>query len=390
VRLGVATLLLVVVLAGSGHATSSPVTAVFAHPSYTPGAFARLNVTADATSLSVQALAALPQRGREPTALNAPHTIPWRPGSGTVWTRIDPNWPSGVYFFRVRTARSEAYAPVVVRPVRLGENTVAVVVPTYTWQAYNTRDGGTWYQCPCIRTIDLDRPYDGTGVPAHFVAYEQGFLEWLTSRSVPVDFLSDQDLDRFTSGDQLRRLYRLVVFSGHEEYVTRDEYDLVERYRDLGGHLMFLSADNFFREVVVNGRWMTLIGRWRDLGRPEAALLGSQYIDWNQGRYKNRPYRVVGAEKLPWLFLGTRLRDGSPIRGSFGIEIDGLAPSSPPGTVVIAEIPHVFGTETAQMTYYGTAQGAEVFAAGSMNFGGSALLPDVSALLVNLWAHMAD
>ena len=38
-------------------------------------------------------------------------------------------------------------------------------------------------------------------------------------------------------------------------------------------------------------------GRWRDLGRPEAALVGVQYVDWNQNRYPNRPYTVTGASR---------------------------------------------------------------------------------------------
>ena len=63
------------------------------------------------------------------------------------------------------------------------------------------------------------------------------------------DYLSDEDLERFPSGDDLARLYDLIIFSGHEEYVTTHIYDLIQRYRDLGGNLAFLSADNFFRRV---------------------------------------------------------------------------------------------------------------------------------------------
>ncbi|MGZ8783219.1 MAG: hypothetical protein ACXWZB_06945, partial [Gaiellaceae bacterium] len=65
-------------------------------------------------------------------------------------------------------------------------------------------------------------------------------------------------------------------------------------------------------------------------------------------------------------------------------------PSTPPGTIVLAEVPDVFGPGlTAQMTYYETPQGAKVFAAGSIDFGGSATLPSVSRMLSNLWARLA-
>ena len=51
----------------------------------------------------------------------------------------------------------------------------------------------------------------------------------------------------------LRRAYDLIVFAGHHEYVTTREYDLVEGYRDLGGNLMFLSANNYYWRVERHG-----------------------------------------------------------------------------------------------------------------------------------------
>jgi hypothetical protein len=377
-----------------GAAATESFSAAFVHTSYAAGSIAALVVTAPRGPLTVQ-----PVDGAEVGATRAtrfaapplapPRTVRWRGGTRALFVSIG-NWPSGVYFFRIRATANARLVPVVVRSRVLGQVRAAVVVPTYTWQAYNFRDGDTWYACACVHTVVLSRPYEGSGIPPHFAGYERGFLRWLELKDERVDFLSDEDLQRFGSGDQLRRLYRLVVFSGHEEYVTRHQYDLVTRYRDLGGHLMFLSANSFFREVDVVGPDMTLVGRWRDLGRPEAALVGAQYVDWNHGVYPNEPYRVAaGAARLPWLLAGTRLRSGALIDGSFGIEIDGLSSTSPPQTLVLAEIQDIFGSESAEMTYYTTPRGAEVFDAGVMNFGGSAQLPDVSTLLTNLWTHMA-
>jgi hypothetical protein len=170
--------------------------------------------------------------------------------------------------------------------------------------------------------------------------------------------------------------------------VTSHEYDVVERYRDLGGNLAFLSANDFFYKVVKHGQEMHGRWRWRDLGRPEAALVGEQYIDWNHDTYPNRPYRVVGAQKAPWLFRGTGLRDGSTF-GVYGIEVDAVAPSSPPATKVLATIPNIFGPgKTAEMTYYASPSGAKVFSAGVMNFGGSALWPSVRTMLSNAWSYL--
>ena len=147
----------------------------------------------------------------------------------------------------------------------------------------------------------------------------------------------------------------MVVFESQGEYVTSHMFDITEQYRNLGGHLALLSANDFFREVVISGNSMTLIGRCRELGRPEAALIGAQYIDWYRRLYANQPYRVVGADRVPWLFAGTGLDDGSLIPGYYGIEIDGTTSASPPGTTVVATIPNIFPGETADMTYYTTA-----------------------------------
>ena len=54
-------------------------------------------------------------------------------------------------------------------------------------------------------------------------------------------------------------------------------------------------------------------------------------------------------------------------------------------------MPDLFGPGlTAQMTYYETAAGAKVFAAGAIDFGGSATVPTVRRLLENLWARLAS
>jgi hypothetical protein len=369
-------------------------TAVFAQPSYSPGQVAQLRVVADATRLTVQPIAAFSNSDNpyapiaNDPAVGPARTIAWHSGEGTLALRIG-RWASGVYFFQVTGGARQVVAPVVVRPAHLGQATVAVIVPTYTWQAYNLRGGDSWYACGCVNTVDLTRPYLGGGVPYNFGQYDRDFFQWLARNNIRVDVLADEDLNRIATGTELRHLYRMVVFESHGEYVTSHIFDVTEQYRALGGHLAFLSANDFFREVVISGTSMTLIGRFRDLGRPEAALLGAQYLGWYRRIYPNRPYRVVGARRVPWLFTGTRLEDGSVIPGYYGIEIDGTTPASPAGTTVVATIANIFPRETAEMTYYTTAAGAEVFDAGTINFGGAADNPYVSTMLNNLWAHMS-
>ena len=238
----------------------------------------------------------------------------------------------------------------------------------------------------------LDRPYLQRGVPPRFKQHDRAFLRWLALTRREVDVLADDDLERIDAGEHLRTLYDLVVFPGHTEYVTARTYDVVERYRDLGGNLLFLSANNFFWKVEKRGREMRRIGLWRALGRPEARLLGAQYLANDDGR-RQKPFVVRRSNRVPWLWDGTDLDDGATFGefvGGFGTEIDARSRYSPPGTTVVAEIPNLFGRGyTAQMTYYETAAGARVFAAGALDFGGAVMHWPMRRILQNVWNRLA-
>jgi hypothetical protein len=362
------------------------VQAAFVQRSYAPGANATLVLRGAGRAVRVRFFHA--GLGRDGVLQGAPVSPP-QTVSGRAATLRVGDWPSGLYYARVDTpGRGTWDAPFVLRPRRLGEHRVLVVLPTNTWQAYNFEDGDSWYESPGVHTIDLARPFADGGVPPHYHGYDRGFVRWLALEGKQPDVLSDDDLDR-VSGAALARAYDLIVFPGHEEYVTTREFDAVQRYRDLGGNLAFLSANDFFYKVVKHGESMDGRWRWRDLGRPEAALVGAQYVDWNHDRYPNRPFEVTGVARAPWLFRGAGLVDGATF-GVYGIEVDSVTASSPPGTRVLASIPGIFGPgKSAEMTYYETPARAKVFSAGVMNFGGSALWPQVRTMIANLWAHLS-
>jgi hypothetical protein len=170
--------------------------------------------------------------------------------------------------------------------------------------------------------------------------------------------------------------------------VTTLEYDAVQRFRDLGGNLAFLSANNFYWRVDRHGSVIVRIRHWRELGRPEAALIGVQYVDNDDGRSRG-PWIIRTTRATPWLFAGLGLQRGDPI-SSAGIEVDMVAPSSPRGTTVIAEAPNVLGPGvSAHMTYYEAPSGAKVFAAGAFTLAGAIWQPDVRGLIGNLWNRLA-
>jgi N,N-dimethylformamidase beta subunit-like, C-terminal len=306
------------------------------------------------------------------------------------------DWRSGLYFARLEAADGRVgFAPFVVRPRELGSSRVAIVLPTLTWQAYNLRDDDgddkpdSWYGDWKRRTIELGRPFLNRGVPYHFRRYDLPFLRWLASSGRKADILTDEDLDEIRTGDLLAVAYDLVVFPGHHEYVTTHEYDVVERYRDLGGNLAFLSANNFFWQVVKRGSVIRKTKQWRDLGRSEAGLLGVQYRGNDSGGARGS-WIVRDVAASDWLFAGTGLGPGSRFGDDWGIEIDHTSGDSPDGVQVVAEIPDLFGPGfTAQMTYYETKHGAKVFAAGAFTLAGQALEPGVPRVLGNLWTKLA-
>jgi hypothetical protein len=304
------------------------------------------------------------------------------------------DWQSGVYFVQLTAPGGRiGYAPFVLRPKHLGEHRVAVVMPTQTWQAYNHRDDNgdgkadTWYACACQHTARLGRPFLDRGTPPHFKYYEIPFLRWLSRTHPDVDIISDAEL-KGASGRQLADAYSLLIFSGHHEYVTTHEFDAVTDYRNRGGNLIFLSANNFYWKIVIHGSLMYRVIKWRDLGRPEAALLGVEYFHNDSGEHRG-DWIVRNAGHFAWLLDGTGLGNGGSISNG-GIEADHVTSASPRSTRVVAEIPNLYGPGmTAQMTYYEKG-GAKVFAAGAFTLAGGVRQPKVEQLMENLWKRMAN
>jgi hypothetical protein len=372
--------------------------AYFGRESYRPGTTATLHFATSLSGVRLQVFHVGPESQRtlgDSMMQGVPATSPVSLGrivSGTSTAVKVGNWPTGLYFARLNAPGGRVgYAPFVVPPRRLGQSTVAVVMPTRTWQAYNFRDddrdgqGDTWYATPGHTTARLYRPFLNSGVPPHFRAYDLYFLQWLSRTGKKADIISQAELDG-ASPAALRRAYRVLIFPGHHEYVTTGEYDAVEGFRDLGGSLVMLSADNFFWKIELRNGVMTRVAKWRELGRPEASLLGVQYIGNDMGEHRG-PWLLREAPATSWLFAGTGSGAGRPFSNA-GIEIDHTASSSPKGTQVIGELPNLLGPGmTGQMAYYTTSRGAQVFSAGAFTLAGSIRQRPVARLLENIWAR---
>ena len=382
--------------------------AAFERRSFAPFEQMPLTILADVPSLSLTFLRCGHEsvgtgRNDEMTGqeLGSPATLDWtgkRSAPATVVVQPG-DWPSGVYAARLESPDGRVgFAPFILTTGPTSRSRQAVVVPTNSWQAYNFYDrdgvgwGDTWY-AGGNPPVALDRPFLERGVPPRFRRYDLPFLRWLMLNGHEPDFLAEDDVDLLATGDELRRRYDVVVYPGHTEYVTSTSYDVLTRFRDLGGRLVFLSANNVFWKVSREGDTISRVRKWRDLGRPEAALLGTQYRANDDGAIQ-RPFVVRAAERVPWLFAGTGLTNGSLIGeeiGGFGIEIDQVTPASPPDTIVVASITDLYGPGTdANMTYYETAAGSRVFSAGTLDFSGAVLIPPIDRMLRNLWDHMVE
>ena len=374
--------------------------AAFPLESYQPGSTAVLRYWTTLPNVTLRIFRAGPETMRtegdlEMRGIPASRPVHLARITAGGFTRVPiGRWPTGLYFARLTAAGGRVgYAPFVVPPQQLGLSRVAVVMPTRTWQAYNFRDddrdgyGDTWYATAGHTTARLGRPFLNRGVPPHFRTYDLYYLHWLYRTGKHVDVLSQADLDAVRDPAALRRAYDLLVFPGHHEYVTAAEYDAVEGFRDRGGSLVFLSANNFFWRIDLRGNVMTRVAKWRDLGRPESALLGVQYIGNDNGEHRGAwIVRTSAASRT--LFAGTGSVTGERFSNA-GIEIDHTTGHSPEGTQVMAEIPNLLGAGmTAQMTYYETKRGAKVFSAGAFTLAGSARQRPVAQLLENVWAEI--
>jgi hypothetical protein len=375
----------------------------FTKRSYSPGDLARLRISTDIPSFSLEIFQAGPETdttlgdAMEGIPVDASRDVDWsahRNAPATLSVRVG-DWPNGIYFAQVTIPDGPSYyAPFVVRPHPFGAHRVAVVLHTNTWHAYNHQDGDgdgwgdTWYAANDIGTASLSTPYIRGGAPPKWRMYDLPFLHWLYRTDKRVDFISDEDFESFRTAKTLASLYDLIVFPGHEEYVTSHAYDLITGYRNRGGNLMFLATTNLLWKIVRHGDRITRVGMWRLLGRPESRIIGVQYRANDEGEHRG-PYQLTAFGRRSWQFAGVEEQELAKWRW-LGIEYDMTTSVSPPSTHVLAEVnPHMPNPRVrGQMTYY-TRGGAKVFASGTLNLCSGLVFVQFRTLLENLWTRMS-
>lgn len=316
--------------------------------------------------------------------------------------------PSGYYSVDLNAADTSFRIPLIVRPKKKSAD-MLVIASYNTWQAYNPAGGASFYRYylnhECDQTLSsfvhFQRPlYTFRGMP-----YQKGGFEgelnlthWLEKEAIDFDVITDPDFHKNPVDPQQ---YPYLVIHCHGEYWSQEMYNHLEEYLNGGGNLLYLSGNGVYWKVTYDetGEQMECIkygiadnvhrhdktkgGTWRGLGRPESAMLGTQYTPAGAGTYA--PFMVVQPDH--WLFEGIDVKKGDlfgeSIHGGWasGDETDKITPHSPKNIVLLAEglnkqrLTQLGDDEMdknggAYLTYYDHPGGGFVFAGSSITFTG--------------------
>ncbi len=291
--------------------------------------------------------------------------------------------PPGLYHVVARDpAGDEFRAPVVVRTSgridRPEPHTALVVWPYLTWRAYNAYDADlngipdSWYQFWRQRRVSLRGPILRNGVEDDHAA-ALPFSRWLCSRpAVRTQHVTDVELGRLPL-ETLKR-YSAIVFPGHTEYYEPATYDLLRRYRDGGGNLVFLQANPFYRQVRLDRERNSVVMTDYDAreGRSDFALAGVGYDGCCFPQARAAPYAAATGrdyERVRWLFRGTGIGPGQRF-GVAASESDRIDPELTPRDHVVAAqavIEGKHGAIHAAMVWSHAGRGS-VFATGNYTF----------------------
>ncbi|WP_069813885.1 N,N-dimethylformamidase beta subunit family domain-containing protein [Streptomyces sp. TP-A0874] len=329
----------------------------------------------------------------QPAPLRAERTVSCHHWWQSWRLRVPAQWSSGAYVAVLTTADGyRSHIPFLVRDDRPAD--LLLVLPDITWQAHNLypadgRTGASLYHAwdgdgrllgeeSAASTVSFDRPYAGAGLPP-YVGHAYDFIRWAERYGYDLAYAESSDLH---AGRVDPTRYRGLVFPGHDGCWSVPMRRAVERARDVGTSLVFLSAGTMYWQVQLSespagtpGRLLSCRRRraggrgalWRELGEPEQRLLGIQYA----GRVPEpQPLIVRNAEH--WLWEATGAGEGDAVAGLVAGEADRYHPRTPlpehTGRILLAHSPYedAGGAHRHQETsLYRAPSGALVFASGT-------------------------
>lgn len=221
----------------------------------------------------------------------------------------------GQYLFKLQAAkRASTFVPLIVSAPTVASD-LTFISSVLTWQSYNQWGGYSLYKGPDGKRetraseVSFARPYDGDG-SGQFQYMEFPVFKAAEKLGLAINYATDFDLD---NNPDLLNQTTSVVLGGHSEYWTTAMRDAVEAAVDRGVNLIVLGGNTAYNRIDVNGEQISNVKSWRDLGRPEVTLLGSQYLSLG---FK----RDMVVETSLWPF--DVLKPSAVIKGVVGYEAD--------------------------------------------------------------------
>ncbi|MFE7116953.1 N,N-dimethylformamidase beta subunit family domain-containing protein [Streptomyces sp. NPDC057654] len=329
----------------------------------------------------------------QPPPLTADRTVSCHHWWHSWRLQIPTYWNLGAYVAVLTTEDGHrSHIPFTVRDDHPAD--LLLVLPDITWQAYNLypedgHTGASLYHAwdgdgrllgeeDAAVTVSFDRPYAGAGLPLH-VGHAYDFIRWAERYGYDLAYADTRDLH---AGRVDASRYRGLVFPGHDEYWSAPMRRTVERARDTGTSLVFLSANTMYWQVELApspagtpDRLLTCRKRrgpgraalWREIAAPEQQLLGIQYA----GRVPE-PAPMVVRNAGHWLWEAVGAGEGDELPGLVAGEADRYYPRTalPEHTrrILLAHSPYEDSegsTRYQETSLYRAPSGALVFASGT-------------------------
>lgn len=264
--------------------------------------------------------------------------------------------------FRVflRNGANQTSHPVdfIVRNLRKVAR-VGLMHPTYTWHAYNTENGGSFYwgddfEKGKIR-ISMNRAMPSNS-KFHTIQSVMPFISALNSAEIPFRSFCNHD---FHNEPEIIEDLDLVIIVVHDEYWSHSIRDSLERFLKNGGAIASFAANNGWWAIDVDGDELYVdkthqddtayidggTGKFRQpwINKPIQTLLGMsyEYAGYPISRFPYDTYASGKIDKETYdtsgdiiimnsehpVYSGLAFQDGSKwgaSEGVLGVEVDGV------------------------------------------------------------------
>jgi hypothetical protein len=272
------------------------------------------------------------------------------------WTfKATSKYLPGIYLIKLSSPqRQSSFVPITISAPN-SKSDLTFISSVLTWQSYNQWGGYSLYKGPDGKretraaTASFLRPYDGDG-SGQYQYMEMPLVKRAEKLGLNINYATDIDLDQDLT---LLNNTSSILLGGHSEYWTSDMRKAVEAAVDRGVNLLVLGGNTAYNQIELNQDEIANIKAWREIGKPEIELLGSQYLALGF-------HRDMVIETRQWPF--NVLPKGSIIKGVVGFEADTpITFKGPPvETVARSSIAPNEKSVPAMATYYTRPSGAGI------------------------------